>query len=717
MLRQGLRRSLYNKPLKNPSSLCPLLPSSAFSYSPDSSENLYDNLLKSCDGLAFLKQVHSPLITTGLIPRSPHLGAQIIIKYAKFGDINGSRSFFDHVINYVDDKSSSFLWNTMIRAYANGGFSTQTLELYKLMRRADISPNNYTFPSICKACTTVSLVCQGKIVHGDAIKTGFYSDLYVEAALVDMYAKCRLFCGARKKFDEMPMKDLVCWTAMVTAYEQAEKPQEALLLFQNMQHEGLLADSVTIVSVASAIGQLGDSKRADALHTYARRRLFLEETIVANSVVAMHTKCGDMEKARWVFDTMDKRNCISWNSMLSGYTQNGQASEALSLFDKMCSSGCQPNSVTALIMVNACAYLGSSHLGRKFHDFIIDNNMEINLNLRNTLMDMYSKCGDLETAMDIFNGIHPSEQDASTWNVVISGYGMNGNGRKAVELYSRMQEEGVKPNDITYTSVLSACSHAGLIEEGRKCFSDMTRLSVTRETKHYGCMVDMLGRAGLLQEALNLIKEMPSSPNDVIWGALLLACKIHGNIELGKIAANHLFKLEPDHAGYYVLMSNIYAASNKWQEVGKLRQGMKNRGLKKPAAFSVIEHGKEIHGFHTADRENPHCQEVYSKVKDLAIEMRMAGYVPDLSCALHDVEEEDKEQILNYHSEKLAVAFGILKIDSKMAIQVTKNLRICNDCHNLFKFISHVYERKIIVRDSNRFHHFQSGSCSCNDYW
>ncbi|XP_065872076.1 pentatricopeptide repeat-containing protein At3g26782, mitochondrial-like isoform X2 [Euphorbia lathyris] len=711
-----LRLGLSSKPVKNPCFLYPLPSSFSFSYTPDSAEIIYDHLLKFCDGLAFLKQVHSALITTSLITRSPHLGAQIIIKYAKFGDINVSRSLFDHIINYVDDKSSSFLWNTMIRAYANGGFSTETLELYTLMRRADISPNNYTFPSIFKACTSVSLILPGKIVHGEAAKTGFYSDLYVEAALVDMYAKCHQFCDARKVFDEMPIKDLVCWTAMITAYEQAEKPQEALILFRNMQQEGLSADSVTIVSVASAVGQLGDSKMADAVHAYAYRCSILDETYVANSVMAMYTKCGDMEKARWVFDMMDERNSISWNSMLSGYTQNGQASEALSFFDEMCNSGCEPNPVTALIMVTACAYLGSCHLGRKFHDFIVDSKMEINLNLRNALMDMYAKCGDLDTAMDMFNGVHPSERDASSWNVLISGFGMHGNGRKALELYSRMQEEGVEPNHITCTSILSACSHTGLIEEGRKCFTDMTRLSVTPETKHYACMVDMLGRAGLLQDAFNLIKEMPSPPNDAIWGALLLACKIHGNIELGKIAADHLFQLEPDHTGYYVLMSNIYAASNKWQEVGKLRQGMKNRGLKKPAAFSLIEHGKEIHGFHTADRENRHCQEVYSKVKNLTIEMKMAGYVPDLSCALHDVEEEDKEQILNYHSEKLAVAFGILKIDSRTAIRVTKNLRICNDCHCLFKFISHVYELKIIVRDANRFHHFQSGSCSCNDY-
>jgi hypothetical protein len=188
-------------------------------------------------------------------------------------------------------------------------------------------------------------------------------------------------------------------------------------------------------------------------------------------------------------------------------------------------------------------------------------------------------------------------------------------------------------------------------------------------------------------------------------------------MELGKTAASNLLQLEPNHTGYYVLMSNIYAASNKWKEVWKLRQDMKNKGLKKPAAFSMIEYGKDILGFHTADQENPYRHEVYKKMESLAIEMKMAGYVPDLSCALHDVEEEDKERMLNYHSEKLAVAFGVLKIDPGMVIRVTKNLRVCNDCHSAFKYISHIYQRKIIVRDANRFHHFQGGTCSCKDYW
>ncbi|KAK9287093.1 hypothetical protein L1049_015504 [Liquidambar formosana] len=676
------------------------------------SESFYDTLLRCCNALTTLKQIHSSLATSGFIVQSPHLGAQIIIKYSKYGDPISAKSLF------LDLRGpNSFLWNTMIRAYANGGHPFETLELYLLMRRTGIAPNNYTFPFVLKACASKSLTLFGKLVHGDAIRTGFDSDIFVEAALVDMYAKCGQTEDGRRVFDRMPRRDLVCWTAMITAYEQAERPQQSLILFHQMQQQGLSADSVTVVSVASAVGQLGDAKRAQSVHAYAVRNAFLEDVCVGNSIIAMYAKCGNVENARLVFDRMKERDGISWNSILSGYTQNGEASEALLLFDHMQVSECKPNPVTALIMVSACAYLGSQHLGRKIHKFIIDSKTGIDITLWNTLMDMYAKCGNLDTAIEMFNDRHPSERNVSSWNVLISGYGMHGHGKEALKIFSQMQEEGVEPNHITFTSILSACSHAGLIDEGRKCFADMKKLSVTPEVKHYACMVDMLGRAGLLYEAFDLIKEMPSPPNDGVWGALLLACRIHGNTELGKIAANNLFQLEPEHTGYYVLMSNIYAASSKWHEVGKLREDMKSRGLRKPAAFSVIEFGKEVHGFHTADQLNPYSREVYRKVEGLAVEMKMAGYVPDLSCVLHDVEEEDKQQILNYHSEKLAVAFGIMKIDPEMAIQVTKNLRVCNDCHSAFKFISYIYRRKIIVRDANRFHHFEGGTCSCKDYW
>lgn len=677
-------------------------------------ENRYNRLLQSCSSLSTLKQIHSALTTIGFIRQSPHLGAQIIAKYSKYEHPEIARSLFDE----IRSEQNSFLWNTLLRGYTNGGHFNKTLELYLLMQRTGVRPNNYTFPFVLKSCASESLSVQGKLVHGEIIRTGFDSDMYVEAALVDMYAKCGLIDDGRRVFDKMSKRDMVCWTVMITAYEQAERAKDALILLQKMQQEGISIDSVAVVSISSAVGQLGDSKMAESVHAYAIcNALLLDDMCAKNAIIGMYAKCAEVEKARLVFDSMEERDWISWNSILSAYTQNGLASEALLLFDQMQASGCKPNPVTALIMVSACAYLGSREHGRRIHNLIINSNIKLELALRNALMDMYAKCGELDTAIEMFNDRHPSERDASCWNVLISGYGTHGFGKEALEIFSQMINEGVQPDHITFTSILSACSHSGLIHEGRKCFSDMAKFCVVPEAKHYACMVDLLGRAGLLYEAYDLIKQMPSQPNDGVWGALLLACTIHRNTKLGEIAANNLFQLDPEHPGYYVLMSNIYASSSKWHEVGKLRGDMKSRGLRKIAAFSVIEYGKEVHGFHTADQMNPYWRDVHRKVEELATEMKMVGYVPDRSCVLHDVEYEDKEHSLNYHSEKLAVALGLVKIERGADIYITKNLRVCNDCHSAFKYISHIYGRKIVVRDANRFHHFQGGLCSCKDYW
>ncbi|KAF9620483.1 hypothetical protein IFM89_013100 [Coptis chinensis] len=683
--------------------------STTFSPTPASYNNYDDDdedLVRSCDNLNVLKRIHSSLLTSGLITyNNPHLAGQVISNYSKLGDLIAARSVFNATAG-----PNSFLWNTMIRAYANNHHPTQTLQLYLLMRRNCVGPNNYTFPFVLKACGSRS-VAEGRSVHSDVIRTGFDSHVFVQAALVDMYAKCGQTDDARWVFDGLPVRDLVCWTAMITAYEQSDRPEEALMLFHAMQaKEKFVADSVALVSVASAVAQLGDARMARSVHAYATRNNFVQDVFVDNSIVAMYAKSGNLEEAKLVFDQIKEKDGISWNSMLSGYVQNGRASEALSLFEKMlvCAGArARSNPVTALIMVSACAYLGSPHLAKELHHFVINSRVAIDTTLWNAILDMYAKCGNLDTAIQMFRSRLPIERNGSSWNVMISGYGMHGGGKEAFQLYEEMVEQGFDPNHITFTSLLSACSHSGLIEEGRKCFYDMKKHSVVPEVKHYACMVDMLGRAGYLDEALGLINKMPSEPNDGVWGALLLACRIHGNTELGELAAKNLFQLEPEHTGYYVLMSNIYAASSQWQEVRKLRQDMKSKRLKKPAAFSVIEVGKEVHGFHTADHTHPHFTQVYVKVETIVAEIKMAGYIPDGTCVLHDVEEEDKDHSLKTHSEKLAVAFGIMKIDPGLPIQVTMNLRICNDCHSAFKFISNIYQRKVIVRDANRFHHFQ----------
>ncbi|KAK1407531.1 hypothetical protein QVD17_39148 [Tagetes erecta] len=676
-------------------------------------ETHFDKIIQSCNNLSSLTQIHSILTTTGIIKHSVHLTARFIIKYSDFFQLQTARFVF----NATDHESSSFLWNTMLRAYTNTGFYSDALSFYSLMRKTGVRPNNFTFPFTLKSCAVSLMLSYGKMIHSEIVRTGFGSDIYVDAALVDMYAGCGVIDDARKVFDKMSKRDLVCWTAMITAYEQAERGETALCLLRKMQRDGFCMDWVTIVTVASAVGQLGDAQNSRAVHAYAIRNALFNELPVVNSVLAMYAKCGEVEIAETIFDHTKQRNVITWNTMLTCYTQNGLASEALDLFERMKVSDTDFNEVTALILVSACSYLGSRQHATKIHDFIVQNNVDINLTLWNAIMDMYAKCADLETALRMFKEIPVNRLDVSSWNTLISGYGMHGYGKEALQVYNKMKDENFQPNHITFTSVLSACSHSGLVNEGKKCFSEMEIFSVPKEPKHYACMVDMYGRAGLLNEAYELIKDMKSHANDEVWGALLLACKIHGNTSLAELAADNLFHLEPQHTGYYVLMSNIYADSRNWQEVGKLRGDMKNKGLRKPAAVSLIEYNNELHGFRTGEQLDSLTRDVYEKVEKMVVELKMEGYVPDVSCVFHDVEDEDKHGMLKYHGEKLALAFGLMNIDASLPIFINKNLRVCSDCHSVFKFVSGVYGRKIVVRDVNRFHHFEDGLCSCNDYW
>ncbi|CAN6464609.1 unnamed protein product [Victoria cruziana] len=672
----------------------------------------YDILLQSCGGdLDALKRIHSCLTTSGLFRECPRLSSRVIFNYSGLGMLDDARSLFDGL-----DCRDSFVWNTLIRGYANAGASQEALQLYALMHKCGVPSDNFTFPFALKACATASWLLQGKLIHGQILRTGFGSDAFVEAGLVDMYAKSGDLGEARKLFDKMFKRDLVSWTAMITGYEQSECAEDSLKMFLQMQEEGFVPDCVALVTVASAVAQLGALKDAKSIHACVIRRGFEKDLSVENSLVSMYARCGDVGLARRAFDRMSDRDRISWNSMLSGYSQNGHARDCLLLFYQMKLSSLKPNSVTMLILVSACACLGSLQASKAIHKFIIENSIEFHTTLRNAVVDMYSKCGDLETAVQLFETM--PERNTSSWNVMICSYGMHGHGTESVALFHRMQDEGFEPNHITFTCLLSACSHAGLVDEGRKCFRLMQqRTGVAPTMKHYACMVDMLGRAGFLDEARKLISEMPSQPNDSVWGALLGACRIHRNLAVGEYAANNLFLVEPDHAGYYVLMSNVYAASGKWNEVGRLREVMKFKGMKKPAACSMIEFDGEVHAFYSSDRSFPDLGQLYRKAETLTMEVRELGYVPDPSCVLHDVEDEDKEHIVSFHSEKLALAFGLMHTSPGTPIQVTNNLRICCDCHTAFKFVSDMYKRKISLRDSNRFHHFEKGACSCRDYW
>ncbi|PIA27030.1 hypothetical protein AQUCO_08300008v1 [Aquilegia coerulea] len=450
------------------------------------------------------------------------------------------------------------------------------------------------------------------------------------------------------------------------------------------------------------------------------RQLF--DTMPEKSVVSLTTmitcyaKSGDVDRARVIFDDMDDRDVVCWNVMIDGYTQHGRPNEALELFRKMLSEKMKPNEVTVLSILSACGQLGAIESGRWMHSYIENNGIRLNVQVGTALIDMYCKSGSVEDAELMFDRI--KNKDVVAWNSMIIGYAMHGFSQEALQLFSRMCALGFQPSDITFIGVLRACSHAGLVEKGRQFFISMKdEYKVEPKVEHYGCMVDLLGRAGLLDEAYDLVKSMKMDPDPVLCGTLLAACRLHGNIALGEHIAEFLVNKNLANSGTYILLSNIYAAAGNWEGVARMRTMMKDSGIQKEPGCSSIEVENKVHEFLVGDLKHPKSKDIYLMLKDLYRRLKEDGYTPQTNIVLHDIGELEKEQALGVHSEKLAIAFGLISTQPGTPIKIVKNLRVCTDCHTVTKLISKITGRKIVMRDRNRFHHFVDGSCSCGDYW
>ncbi|XP_038986533.1 pentatricopeptide repeat-containing protein At5g66520-like [Phoenix dactylifera] len=428
------------------------------------------------------------------------------------------------------------------------------------------------------------------------------------------------------------------------------------------------------------------------------------------------SELGFLDDARKLFDEMPERNSVSWNAMIAGYVRGGRFKEASGLFEQMRADGVELDRYVAASMLAACTGLGALEQGQWIHTYIKRRGIELDSKLATTVVDMYCKCGCLEKAYEVFSEL-PCK-GLSSWNCMIGGFAMHGRGEAAIELFKEMEKEGVMPDDITLLNVLSACAHAGLVREGRHYFEYIVQAyHIEPKMEHFGCMVDLLGRAGLLEEAKKIIDEMPMEADAGVLGALLGACKIHGNVELGEQIGRLVIELDPQNSGRYVLLANLFVSAGRWEDVANVRRLMNDRGVNKEPGCSVIERNGVVSEFIAGGRSHTQAKEIYAKVDEMMERIRAEGYVPDTGGVLHDTDEMNKDDSLYHHSEKLAIAFGLLHTRSGETIRISKNLRVCRDCHAASKIISRVFDREIIVRDRNRFHHFKGGECSCRDYW
>ncbi|XXG45093.1 hypothetical protein AAC387_Pa02g0265 [Persea americana] len=435
--------------------------------------------------------------------------------------------------------------------------------------------------------------------------------------------------------------------------------------------------------------------------------------VSANLLIAGYLRIGEYETARRIFSEMPKKDVVSWNSMIAGCVRSGRPKEAISLFGRMLSSNCEPDEFTFSSILSACARVGALHHGECAHRLMMDRGIELNFILCSALIDMYSKCGRIRAAMEIFNAI--CRDNVCIWNSMITGLASHGLGLDAIAVFSRMEGENVSPDSITFVGILTACSHCGMVEKGRHYFDAMkSHYSIEPRLEHYGAMVDLLGRAGLLEEAYKMVETMPIKPDIVMWRALLSACRTHGKPELGELVIK---QMEHSGSGDYVLLSNIFSLGKRWDCAEQVRELMKTKGVRKSRGLSWVEMGGVVHEFKAGDRSHPETDAIYKVLDRLIVMTKAEGFAPATELVLMDVSDEEKEGNLNCHSEKLAVAFTILRTGPRTEIRVSKNLRTCNDCHNWMKIVSRVVTRAIIVRDRIRFHHFEDGLCSCRDYW
>eukprot|EP01018_Ginkgo_biloba_P031232 Gb_01322 [translate_table: standard] len=617
-----------------------------------------------------------------------------------------------HMAYAVSDEFRALPNHQMLRFFSAAGCVYSLASILSLQIWLGVKTyrgDSNTYASFLQGCIKGKVLPHGRLVT-HMILTGVNRDISLETKLVTMYAKCGSLMDAHRALAKMPERNVVSWTTMITAYSENGHGEEALALFYHMQRtciqpnqftfasalpacanlvdlehgkevhgtrklyremqlKGMKPNSDTFASVLPAYANLADLHAGKEVHGDIIKSGCVSDVFVGSALVDMYAKCGSLEDAQKVFEKMPRQDVVSWTTMIGGYAQKGHVDEALDFFQKM---------------------------------------------PERNLPSMRARS--IEDARKMFDNM--LTRDVVSWTAMIVGYAIHGYGKEAIQLFEQMQHSGTKPDHITFVGILSACCHAGLVDDGWQYFECMRQnYHITPAVEHYCCMIDLLGRAGCLDEALDFVNKMPMKPDAVVWRSLLGVCRNHTNIKLGQHVEECLFEADPKNVAHYVLLSNIYAAAGRCDDAEMVRKMMRDRRIKKLPGCSWIEVNYKVHAFFVGDRSHPETHKIYAMLKRLSGKMKEAGYASNTDFVLHDVEEEQKDHILCQHSKKMAIAFGLLQTCPGTTIRIVKNLQVCGDCHTATKFTSKIAAREIAVRDVNHFHHFKDGNCSCGDYW
>ncbi|PKA65748.1 Pentatricopeptide repeat-containing protein [Apostasia shenzhenica] len=630
--------------------------------------------------------------------------------YSKCEVIEDAKLMFDEMPYNRDSVS----WNSMMAGFVSNGFDSEAMEMFLKMRVKNIKPTLLSFVTVIRICANLKELVLAEQLHGCVMKEGYGMSSNILTGLMVVYTKCGKMEKAFLLFSSMAgARNVVTWTALISGYAQNGNNERAAIIFRDMRKDGSEPNDFTFSTILSASPFISPSQ----IHSQVIKTKYECVPSVGTALLDAYSKLGYTHEAFLVFRKIKEKDIVTWTAMLACFAQSGDTEGSIKLFMEMMYQKVKPNEFTLSSIINVCSSATASvDQGRQFHSISIKFKQQDSICVSSALLTMYAKKGSIETAYRIFER-QPS-RDLVSWNSMISGFAQHGYGKKALEIFRELENQGLEMDGITFIGVIMACTHTGLVEEGRKYFDSMVEDHGIRATmEHYACMVDLYGRAGKLEEAMEVIEGMPFKSDERIWRILLGACRVHRNVELGEIAAEKLIDLEPQDPAAYVLLSNIYAAAGNWEKRGRVRRMMEVRKVKKEAGRSWIQVKNKVHSFVAMDSSHPLSEGIYEKLKEMTKRIKEKGYVPDTSFVLHEMEEEKKEALLTLHSERLAIAFGLIATPEGTPLQIVKNLRVCGDCHAVIKLVSKMEEREIIVRDSNRFHHFKDGSCSCGDFW
>lgn len=585
------------------------------------------------------REAHSVAIKTGNCV-DVFVGSSMVNMYCKLGLVSDARKVFDRM-----PKRNSVSWSSMISGYAVEKRGLEAFELFKSMVEGGNCPNEFVVTSVVSAVSLAEFLRMGQQVHGLVIKNGLLSFVTVENSLVTLYSKCESVDEAALMFVSSGDKTAITWSAMVTGYAQNGKWDKALKLFSRMQSEGILPNEFTFVGVLNACSDVATLSEGKQIHAYLVKLGFELQMYIKSALVDMYAKCSNVEDARKGFDQLNnacESDTVLWTTIIGGYVKNGQEEEALDLFVRMQKRGILPNNLTIATVLRACSSLAALEQGKQIHGLALKYGFGLGIPLGSALSTMYAKSGDLEDCSLVFRRM--PQRDVIAWNSVISGFSQNGCGMEALDLFEEMKQEGTEPDSVTFINLLFACSHMGLVDRGWSYFRSMYNdYDLVPKIEHYACMVDILSRAGLLEEAKNFVQSVPIDHGTCLWRIVLGACRRPQYFDIGAYAGERLMELGTTDSSAYTLLSNIYAASRRWDDVERVRRMMKLHGVNKDPGCSWLELQKRVHVFVAGEHLHPEIKDIYAQVRRLILHMKDEGYRPTPWLQSHDYLQLDME--------------------------------------------------------------------------